>query len=54
MKRPARKWNHLVQKLAQKQSQAEGGKVGKRAKRWRKAVEAYKAVAEQGSVAEQG
>lgn len=48
MKRPARKWNHLVQKVAQKTSQSEGGKIGKRAKRWRKWVEAYKGLAEQG------
>ena len=48
MKRPARKWNHLVQKVAQKASQAEGSKPGKRAKRWQKWVETYKGLAELG------
>jgi hypothetical protein len=48
MKRPTRQRNHLVEKVALKQSRttAKNRKPGKRAKRWRKWIESYKAVAE--------
>lgn len=46
MNRPARKLNHLVAKLKSNEARAAGEKLGKRNKRYRKWVEAYKALAE--------
>jgi hypothetical protein len=46
MNRPARKRTHLLQKIAAKTSRAKNHKPGKRAKRWRKWAEAYKAITE--------
>ncbi len=45
MNRPSRQRNHLLEKIARKESRTPG-KIGKRAKAWRKAVETYKAAAE--------
>ena len=49
MNRPARQLTNLKAKLASKESRSER-KVGKRAKRWKKAVAQYTPVAE-GTVA---
>lgn len=43
MKRPAQKLNHLLEKIANKETRTPG-KAGKRLKRWRKFAETYKAV----------
>jgi len=45
MNRPSRQRARLLEKIARKETRTPG-KVGKRAKAWRKWVEAYKAVAE--------
>jgi len=47
MNRPARQRDHLIEKAAAKEArtQSSGRKAGKRAKRWKKAIEAYKTVA---------
>lgn len=46
MNRPTRKRTHLLQKIADKTSRARDNKPGKRAKRWRKWAESYKAITE--------
>ncbi len=50
MNRPARQRAHLLEKIAVKESRTPG-KVGKRAKQWRKWAEAYKVLAEGGAPA---
>jgi hypothetical protein len=51
MHRPTRQHNHLVQKIARKESlvKARNRKNGKRLKQWKKWAEAYKALAQQAS-----
>ncbi len=47
MNRPARKRNHLLEKVALKERRTSATKKpGKRTKRWRKWIETYKAIAE--------
>jgi hypothetical protein len=44
MNRPTRKRAHLLEKIALKESRSHK-KAGKRAKRWRKSAESFKAIA---------
>lgn len=45
MHRPTRQLKNVEEKLATKTARSKG-KVGKKAKRWKKSVEAYKALAQ--------
>jgi hypothetical protein len=44
MHRPTRKHTHLTKKLASKQAQSRGS--GKKARRWKKALEQYKTLSQ--------
>jgi hypothetical protein len=51
MHRPSRQHNHLLQKIARKESLAKtrNRKSGKRLKQWKKWAEGYKALTQQAS-----
>ncbi|HRI63857.1 MAG TPA: hypothetical protein PK156_06455 [Polyangium sp.] len=51
MHRPSRQHNHLLQKIARKESlaKARSRKNGKRLKQWKKWAESYKALTQQAS-----
>jgi hypothetical protein len=53
MNRPTRQRDHLLEKIARKESRTPG-KIGKRVKAWRKAAETHKAAAEGGAPAAAG
>jgi hypothetical protein len=54
MSRPAAKRDHLLEKIARKETRSPGKKPGKKAKAWRKWAEHYKAVAEGAAPAANG